>query len=485
MHDPTTPERERVTDDMRGRRTVGLVLVLIVVFIGIALAKPWGSPVEPASLPPASLGTGGVTVSPSPASTGTPVPTPATPTPARPSVDTLVTAVPPPDTATWNAIRWGLLQPDDPLRLVRSVLRWRGGYIAVGSVASAGAASTPVWTSPDGGTWMPLPFNTATTFSPGLLVVGTAEVPTGLVALTLLDGSYQCGSACPTYSAALPLMAWTSPDGRSWTSNTGPDFGQPATWLGPPLIAAGPAGLVVASPERQTRLATSLDGIHWRTLPASALPAGITLRAIVGTATGYTAVGYLPVDAEHLRAIAVRSVNGTTWTGPYSLDMATASGITLASTGPSWAATGLAAARDGLIATGTIIATPGQALWWQSANGRDWLSLPTYAPLGPTTCTGEGCGNQPNGALVGDGHRHARRCGAAPMRVHGPRPTDWRGSDSPSPATSRANRRRRRSCCRVGCCSRMGRPRGTGRRRSVSAARATQRRGPSPRAHRA
>jgi hypothetical protein len=85
--------------------------------------------------------------------------------------------------------------------------------------------------------------------------------------------------------------------------------------------------------------------------------------------------------------------------------MPAASAFILASTGFSWTATGLVAARKGLIAVGNIIATPGAALWWQSANGRSWRPLPSYPPLGPTTCTGEGCGNQPNGALVGDGHR--------------------------------------------------------------------------------
>src|SRR5664279_1058669 len=48
MHDPATPESQQVTDDRHSRRTAGLVLVLIVVFIGVAIAKPWGSPVEPA-----------------------------------------------------------------------------------------------------------------------------------------------------------------------------------------------------------------------------------------------------------------------------------------------------------------------------------------------------------------------------------------------------------------------------------------------------
>ena len=256
MQDPTTPESQRVTDDRRSRRASALVLVLVVVFVGVAIAKPWGSPAASASPPPAPLATGTI-ISPSPAATGTPVPSPAVPTPGGPSIDTFGTALPPLETATWSAIHWQLLAPDNPLRLVRSVLRWRGGYIAVGS---RGPTTTPVLTSQDGGTWMPFQVNTANTFWPGLLVVGIAQVPPGLVALTLLDGSYQCGSACPTYSPALPLMAWTSLDGRSWTPNTIPDFGDLATWHGPPLLAAGPAGLVVASPEGPTRLATSVDG---------------------------------------------------------------------------------------------------------------------------------------------------------------------------------------------------------------------------------
>src|SRR5487761_2533084 len=424
MHDPATPGTERVTSDARGRRTAGLVLVLIVVFIGVAIAKPWGSPPASTSQPPTPVGTPGAAVSPSPAPTGTAVPAPVAPTPVVPPIDTFATALPPPDTATWSAIRWQRLAPDNALRLMRSVLRWRGGYIAIGSLASDGATTTPVWTSRDGGLWTPVPFNTALTFWPGLLVVGVAEVPSGLVAITLLDGSYQCGAAaaCPTYSSALPLMAWTSPDGRSWTPNAGPDLGLPATWNGPPLLAAGPAGLVAASPAWPTRLARSADGIHWRAVPAGALPPGLAIRAIVATTTGFTVVGALPVDADHDRAVALQSVDGATLTGPYPLALATASAIILASTGPSWGAAGLVAGRNGLIAVGQVRATPGATLWWQSTTGRDWRPLPNWPPLGPTTCAGEGCGSQPNGALVGDGHRMLALRGGADAGV-------WTSSD--------------------------------------------------------
>jgi hypothetical protein len=309
--------------------------------------------------------------------------------------------VPPAADAAWTAIQWRALAPNDPLTLVRSVLRWSRGFIAVGSDGS----STPVWTSTDGAHWEPLLFNTPNTFWPGLQVVGIAEVRGGLVALTLLAGTWDCASACPTYSPSLPLMAWTSPDGQSWTPRDGPDLGRPTDWQAAPLLAAGPAGLVVASRTTPTHLATSVDGVHWRAVPAGSLPTGLAVRAVAGTASGFTAVGSLPVDADHVRAVAMQSADGATWTGPYTLGMPTASAFILASTGPSWGATGLVAGRDGLIAVGTFVATPGAALWWQSANGRDWRSLPTYAPLGPTTCTGEGCGSWPNGALVGDGHR--------------------------------------------------------------------------------
>ena len=108
MHDPTTPEIEQVTGDARGRRTAGLVLVLIVVFIGVAIAKPWGSPPASTSQPPAPVGTLGAAVSPSPAPTGTAVSTPAAPTPAVATTDVFGIAVPPPATATWSAIRWQL-----------------------------------------------------------------------------------------------------------------------------------------------------------------------------------------------------------------------------------------------------------------------------------------------------------------------------------------------------------------------------------------
>ncbi len=375
-------------------------LTAVLIAFALAACGSTSSPV-PVTSPTASA-TPQATAEPTsgPSATVAPSSESSAALPAGPPRAAFDIAVPPGADAAWTAIQWRKLAPD-PLALVRSVLRWSRGFIAVGS----GGSSTPVWTSTDGAHWESLPFNTATTFWPGLQIVGMAEVRGGLIALTLLAGTWDCASACPTYSPSLPLMAWTSPDGQSWTPHDGPDLGQPTGWQVAPLLAAGPAGLVAASPTAPTHLATSVDGVHWRTVPTGALPTGLVVRAVTGTPTGFTGVGTLPVDPDHLRAVAVRSTDGAAWTGPYSLDVPTASAFTLASTGPSWGATALVAGRSGLIAVGQVLATPGATLWWQSGDGRDWQALPTWPPLGPTPCQGEGCGSGPNGALVGDHHR--------------------------------------------------------------------------------
>ena len=41
----------------------------------------------------------------------------------------------------------------------------------------------------------------------------------------------------------------------------------------------------------------------------------------------------------------------------------------------------------------------------RSADGERWQALPRFAPIGPTPCGGSSCSLQPNGTLVGDGHR--------------------------------------------------------------------------------
>lgn len=369
---------------------------MAVVFIGLAIAKPWSSSGGP---PIATLGPRGGAVS-----SGSQPPTVAAPTPSIPPIPAVpaafTTSLPPPATAAWTGIRWHRLAPADPLTLVASVLRWRGGFIALGWTFSDGATSTPVWTSKDGAQWTPLPLATSATFWPGMLVIGLAEVPSGLVALTEAGAGNDCGAPdCQLYTPA--VVAWTSSDGRVWTPRGGLDLGLPASNGGAPVLAAGPSGLVVASTTSNADPETSADGIHWRTVASGAYPRGFHVAALAWTPTGFTAVGVLTIGTpvplgNSERAVALQSKNGTTWSGPFPLD----------GTGPSWGATGVVAARRGFIAVGAGFGSPQLILWWQSPDGRVWRGLPTYAPLGrPSSCSGEGCADRPNGLLIGDGER--------------------------------------------------------------------------------
>ncbi len=380
-----------------GRRdlwVVALVIVLLVAGIGIAIAKPWANQAEPA--PPSGLPQAVVTSPTASSPTIAPQMPSAFPSASvGPSHDAFTTALPP-ASAAWTGLTWRRLAPDDPLNLVTSVVRWHGGYIALGWDGTS-LPRTPVWTSTDGATWDPLPFNTSRTFWPGTLVLAVAEVSGGLVALT--ETAKECGAASCPLTLVPPVVSWTSPDGREWTP------GAPIDWLtnptgGQPLVAVGPAGLVAASSGPSAHLATSADGIDWQALPASTLPATFWLDDLRGTGTGYVVVGHQVTSDTHPDAASMWSAGGRHWSRTPTLlpipGLASGAGSTVLS---------LVAGRDGVVGVGRDVGERGAFLWWQSSDGRRWTSLPTFQPLGPTTCSGEGCGVQPNGTLVGDGHR--------------------------------------------------------------------------------
>lgn len=380
-----------VTNGPGNPRIAGLVVGLVIVSVAVAIAKPWGTgaavaPTSGASGSPAAARTTSGTASAS----ATAQPSPESPTAVVPSVrDPFTTPVPPAATATWTGLRWHRLAPDDPLGLVTSTLRWRGGFIALGRQPSPFVPYTPVWTSQDGAHWVPLPFDPSTTFWPGTEVGGIAEVPTGLVAMT------QLGTQA--------VNAWESADGSSWTSIYSVPL--PAGAAGPPLLAAGPTGLVAASTTTGS-IATSTDGRNWAVLSDRTHPRGFSLADLRGTATGYVAGGALNGAAATLlngAAATLWSADGRSWVAT-ALPLA-APGVVLPQSGPASAVTSLVVGRSGLIALGGWEATHGAALWWQSSDGRHWRLLDGYPPLGPTICTGEGCGGQPDGVLVGDGQR--------------------------------------------------------------------------------
>lgn len=395
------------------RRAAALVGVLVLVLIGLAIVKPWVSLDD--SAPPTTVAQADVSspvvspaspvpASPSAASAG-PATTSAAPTgaPAGPSaVRTIAarplpvsfTTSPPPTSATWTGLDWRRLAPEDPLSLVTSVVPWRRGYLAVGSQTAPPA--TPVWTSGEGSRWTALPFNTSATFWPGMLVLGVAARDADLVAVT--ETVQYCAGPCPLVFE-LPVVSWTSTDGRRWTPHM-----LPQGWLASPegrapLVAEGPAGLVVASGGPSARLATSADGAAWHLLPADRFPARFALDDLRGTATGYVAVGRWTTPDGGGDAAALWSRDGRTWpASPVLLSAPSA-----ATDGPRSVLMSLAVGRDGIIAIGGDVLRPGGVTWWWSRDGRRWTTLPDFPPLGPTPCIDVGCGGQPDGTLVADG----------------------------------------------------------------------------------
>ena len=230
-------------------------------------------------------------VRPVPSPVGTPLPSgsSATPKPTRastaspsPGLGGFVTPIPPDAETVWTGISWRKLEATDPLAYVRSVTRWRGGYVAVGDPGGdQRSGATPVWVSADGGTWSQLD---SAVFGPATRVLGVGETAAGLVTLTMQGG----------WPPSPPLQAWTSSDGVAWTPHPGPALG-PAEEL--PTFRAGPAGLVVAiragtGAGGAGQVAISRDGVAWEILSANAFPAGWRrVEAMEATPSGFIAVG--------------------------------------------------------------------------------------------------------------------------------------------------------------------------------------------------
>ena len=398
--DPTPPPGER-----HGRRAAVAVAVLTVAFIGLAIAKPWAGGTAPGPSPPQSSPAAARSAARSPRGTSTAPPTEAGPASVGPLPEAFTTPAQPSAGVAWSAIRWHLLAGDDPLTLVRSILRWRRGFIAVGWQGGyGGPATTPVWTSTDGTNWRPVPGGTSSTFWPGFLVVGVAETAKGLVALTASGLTDECGRPdCETYTAT--VFSWTSTDGRTWSPAGFVDLDLPDTNPRAPAFAAGAAGLVVASTTGSHRVATSADGVHWTVQPGSPMGATFQARQVAWADRRFVAVGAVTLGDGREEAATEVSATGTTWSGPSPLPLTSGPRLTLTSGSQGSVATGLIVGARGLIAVGSSLGTPAAARWWQSADGRQWRALPAYPPLGPTACPGEGCGSQPNGVLVGGTER--------------------------------------------------------------------------------
>ena len=371
----------------RGRRwdrLAAVAVVVVVVGVGLAIAKPWGGTLTSPGI---------VAVSPP----ATPASSAATPAPAPPTylphpLPAAFTVPSQPPSSPWTGLEWHRLAPDDPLSAVRSMAGSARSGIAIGDVE--GTVSTTVWSSSDDGLqWDPIPTAKDTSFWSGVTILGVTTLRGRFVAVTEMDDY--------TTRYVPPITSWTSADGIAWRADATLPVTSFASPTGsPPLVAAGPNGLVIATSGLAARLATSADGSHWAIQLRNAFPAGFAVVDLHGTTSGYVAVGWVTTASGRSAAASLWSADGWHWPKKPSLLPVPSAG----SHPPAYAATYLQVGDGGMIAVG-IGGSPAAALWWRSSDGRHWEELPTFAPLGATTCAGSNCGLQPNGTLVGDGHR--------------------------------------------------------------------------------
>ena len=419
---------------MRASRPISCILSVVAALVVASCAAALSpSPSPPASPSPSASASASaaMTASAEPSATASPTLTP-TPPPTGPVAFT--TPVPAGATTAWTGITWRKLSAADPRNDVRSVVRWNGGFVAVGHpVAQGGTSRTPLWTSSDGATWHSLP---AATLGPATVVLGLQAIPTGLVALTVQGGASSCdagdlerlGVACLTLAA--PFQTWTSPDAERWTAQPAPDLplaaGSEAAG-DPPRLVAGAGGLLIVAWDRSQpegglmpdglamagnaalpaasdsyatqalgvcRLARSVDGITWEVLPADTFAAGFVCTDIAPLGTGLVAIGQ-PAES---RASALWSADLRSWTTTAELASSDPSD-------PGALASDLVVGSGGVIATGGVSAAPGRALWWSSTDGRSWKAVLDFRPLGFWKGPVGGPDYYPNGVLIGDGER--------------------------------------------------------------------------------
>ncbi len=394
---------------MRPRRSLVILTVLTVLTVLTAgcgsnpTAAPTVAPATQAATPAVSAPP--ATPSAVPSKSPRPSVEPSAPASASPGAIGLqgfTLDVAPSDTAAWSAITWRKLSPDDPLGWVTSITRWQGGYVALGrqlgnttDAGTATAARTPVWVSTEGLAWTPLD---PMVFGPDTLILGVAAVPGGLAALSAQAGSNGCDPGDPfdgCFGAVPPVQSWTSADGLSWTAHSGPFDGDQTPWFG----AVGSTLFAMQYGKTAFEGAISTDGVTWTALPTDALPPSYTADspAVFGTPAAIMLAGggNLAGGGGSLRTSIPRSVDGQHWTS-----------VRLPFTTPGVAESvdAIYVGRSGLLADGHTAETPGQDLWWRSADGASWSAVTGFPPLGARK-TGAGAGTYPNGSLAGDGTR--------------------------------------------------------------------------------
>ncbi len=166
-------------------------------------------------------------------------------------------------------------------------------------------------------------------------------------------------------------VAWTSRDGASWTEHPVPVLGTAGTAERMSAVVAAPGGFLAGGsigPEtgsRHARFWRSADGSAWNPVPDDAAGfADAEVRSIVRTATSYVAVGLRGTAGHPTGSVAWTSADGERWTRVDSADLRTGQTASLV-VGPD----------GGLVAVGADLERR-EALVWTSPDGLTWTRAP-------------------------------------------------------------------------------------------------------------
>ena len=406
--------------------------IAIVLFLSLALLKPWGDGAQAGV--DAGPSASGRSVAPGTTPGPTTSTTRVTPAPSAVALTPLDLGLSIPDVSarsieSWGSLDWQRLPAGGASPFVTSVLEWKSGFVALGRMPDA--TESIVWTSVDGSHWVLLPFATATTFWPGSTIVGLAELGDGLVAVATLDTGCIDVDSCAEGGPS--IVSWTSTDGIAWTPDALPDPG-PAEALRGVVVATSPEGLVAVSAGDHVTSATTLDGVTWTVADAVGMGPSTTLSDAAHASVGFLVAGSDGVGPD-TRPTVWRSRDSVSWTP------STLAGLPGTDGGRAGSiATSLAVGRDGAIAHVRGVTNVADT-WWQTSDGLVWQPLPTAPRKGPWLFAIDG--HVVGDLLAGDGSRIvAFRGGGFPVAWISSDGRSWRQiavrGDLPSEAAQRA-----------------------------------------------
>jgi hypothetical protein len=255
-----------------------------------------------------------------------------------------------PDGITWTSHAVTILGDGTVAERMTSVVATPDGYLAGGSVGpELFERRARFWTSPDGVAWEPVP-DDATAFV-NAEVRSIVGFGTGFVAIGIVG----------TAQKAIGSVAWTSPDGRSWTRIDAPDL---ARGRAVALVEAPFGGLVAVGSgldEEEALAWTSPDGRAWTLAPGEAsrrYPGKVRMTDVAVVGGEVIGVGNY-VGLQRGTAISWVTRDGLTWQKARSAPVQEQVEIyAVAAAGPGLVAVGSVGAPDDYIPY--VLLSPGR-----------------------------------------------------------------------------------------------------------------------------